>query len=137
MHRCFWPRIFLSSCALAATLSSARADDAPIASGLRPDGKVRADILSLKRTEGDTVTLRFALVNDSNQSVTVTVGNIRLIDLIGRMSYEPGVSSNGCSADPGSRTICWAVFAAPSSNTKTINVKFYDAFDLISTPISN
>jgi hypothetical protein len=29
------------------------------------------------------------------------------------------------------------VFAAPGSNTKSINVKFCDAFELISTPIGN
>jgi hypothetical protein len=31
------------------------ADDAPIASGKQANGNARADILSLKRTEGDTV----------------------------------------------------------------------------------
>jgi hypothetical protein len=102
-----------------------------------PDGKVRADMLSLKRTEGDTVTLRFAIVNDSNETVSVTVENMRLIDLVARTSYEPGVTSSMCSAESGAKAICWAVFAAPGPNTKSSNVKFYDNFDLISTPISN
>jgi hypothetical protein len=109
----------------------------PVASGVSSDGKVRADMLSLKRTEGDTVTLRFAIVNDSNKTVSVTMGNMRLIDLVGRTSYEPGVTSSTCSADSGAKAICWAVFAAPGSNTKSINVKFCDAFELISTPIGN
>jgi hypothetical protein len=109
----------------------------PVASGVSSDGKVRADMLSLRRTEGDTVMLRFAIVNDSNKTVSVTMGNMRLIDLVGRTSYEPGVTSSTCSADSGAKAICWAVFAAPGSNTKSINVKFYDAFELIPMPIGN
>jgi hypothetical protein len=124
------------SCALLASVR-AKADEAPIASGMSSDSKVRADMLSLKRTEGDTVTLRFAIVNDSNKTVSVTVGNMRLIDLVGRTSYEPGVTSSTCSADSGAKAICWAVFAAQGPNTKSINVKFYDAFELISTPIGD
>jgi hypothetical protein len=124
------------SCILASAVPT-KADDAPVASGVSSDGKVRADMLSLKRTEGDTVTLRFAIVNDSNRTVSTTLGNMRLIDLIGRTSYEPGVTSSSCSAEAGAKAICWAVFAAPGPNTKSINVKFYDDFDLISTPITN
>jgi hypothetical protein len=136
MRRQFLPVACVLSCVLA-SVSAAKADDAPVASGVSSDGKVRADILSLKRTEGDTITLRFALVNDSNRTISTTLGNMRLIDLLGRTSYEPGVTSSSCSADAGAKVICWAVFAAPGPNTKSINVKFYDAFDLISTPITN
>jgi outer membrane protein OmpA-like peptidoglycan-associated protein len=74
-----------------------KAHDAPVVSGVSADGKVHADMLSLKRTEGDTVTLRFAIVNDSNRTVSTTLGNMRLIDLVGRTSYEPGVTSSTCS----------------------------------------
>jgi hypothetical protein len=124
------------SCVLA-SIGAAKADDTPLASGVGSDGKVRADMLSLKRTEGDTVTLRFAIVNDSSKTVSITVGNMRLIDLVGRASYEPGVTSSTCSAESGAKAICWAVFAAPGPKTKSINVKFYDTFELISTPIGN
>ena len=102
-----------------ASVSAAKADDAPVASGVSADGKVRAEMLSLKRTEGDTVTLRFA------------------IDLVGRASYEPVVTSSTCSAESGAKAVCWAVFAAPGPDTKSINVKFYDTFELISTPIGS
>jgi hypothetical protein len=122
------------SCVLA-SVSAAKADDAAVASAVSADGKLRADMLSLKRTEGDSVTLRFAIVNDSNKTVSITVGSMRLIDLVGRASFEPGVTSSTCSAESGAKAICWAVFAAPGPNTKSINVKFYDAFELISTPI--
>jgi hypothetical protein len=134
VHRHFQSFALVLSCALA-SVSAAKADESPVASGVSADGKVRADMLSLKRTEGDTVTLRFAIVNDSNKTVSITVGNMRLIDLVGRASYEPGVTSSTCSAESGAKAICWAVFAAPGPNTKSINVKFYDTFELISTPI--
>jgi hypothetical protein len=137
MRRRFLSFVSVVSCAFLAAVSAAKADDAPVASGVSSDGKVRADMLSLKRTEGDTVTLRFAIVNDSNRTVSTTLGNMRLIDLVGRTSYEPGVTSSSCSAEAGAKAICWAVFAAPGPNTKSINVKFYDDFDLISTPITN
>lgn len=76
-------------------------------------------------------------MNDSNKTVSVTVGNMRLIDLVGRASYEPGVTSSTCSAESGAKAVCWAVFAAPGPDTKSINVKFYDTFELISTPIGS
>jgi hypothetical protein len=134
VRRHFQSFALVLSCVLA-SVSAAKADDAPAVSGLSADGKVHADILSLKRTEGDTVTLRFAIVNDSNKTVSITVGNMRLIDLVGRASYEPGVTSSTCSAESGAKAVCWAVFAAPGPDTKSINVKFYDTFELISTPI--
>jgi hypothetical protein len=134
VRRHFQSFALVLSCVLA-SVSAAKADDAPVVSGVSADGKVHADILSLKRTEGDTVTLRFAIVNDSNKTVSITVGNMRLIDLVGRASYEPGVTSSTCSAESGAKAVCWAVFAAPGPDTKSINVKFYDTFELISTPI--
>jgi hypothetical protein len=134
VRRHFQSFALVLSCVLA-SVSAAKAHDAPVVSGVSADGKVHADMLSLKRTEGDTVTLRFAIVNDSNRTVSTTLGNMRLIDLVGRTSYEPGVTSSTCSAESGAKAICWAVFAAPGPNTKSINVKFYDTFELISTPI--
>jgi hypothetical protein len=114
----------------------AAAAEAPIASGQQTNGKVSAEILSLNRTEGDTLTLRFAVVNDSNQSLSLTLGNMNLIDLVNRRSYSPGLTSQKCRAEPSTRSICWAVFAAPPANVKTINVQFYEDFDLISVPLS-
>jgi hypothetical protein len=137
MYRSSWRNILAISIAATCGVCSAQADSASIASGLRSDGKVRADVLSLKRTEGDTVTLRFSVINDSSQTVTVAVSLMKLVDLVGRASYSPGISSDTCHADPGSHATCWAVFAAPAPDTKNINVKFYDDFDLIPAPISN
>ena len=133
-------RIFVAlvACCLRALMPGpALADDAPIASGQTANGKARADILSLKRTEGDTVTIRFAIINNGNQTLSMTLGNMKLIDLVNRRSYSPGVTSPNCRTEAGERSICWAVFAAPNGSTKTINVQFYENFDLISTPIAD
>jgi hypothetical protein len=117
--------------------AQAQAEDQPVATGGSPDGKVRIEVLSLKRTEGDTTTLRFAIVNDGNAEFSPVLANLRLLDLVSRRSYEPGLSSSNCRGAPGTRTVCWAMFAAPPPNTKTLTVKFYENIDLISgVPIS-
>jgi hypothetical protein len=67
----------------------------------------------------------------------MTLANMKLIDLANRRSYSPGVSSSSCRTEPGERTICWAVFAAPNANVKTINVQFYEDFGLIPVSIVN
>jgi len=63
------------------------ADDQPAASGTGEDGKVRVDVLSIKRTEGETVTLRFNLVNNSGSDFSIVLGNMHLVDLVNRRSY--------------------------------------------------
>ena len=117
--------------------AAARADDAVLASGNQTNGKAHVDILSLKRTEGDTLTIRFVVVNDGNRTMTLYLPNLRLIDLINRRSYGTGVTSTNCAVEPGARTNCWAVFAAPPANVKSINVTFHEDFGLISVPIEN
>ena len=115
----------------------ARADDAPIATGRNSSGKVRVEILSLKRTEGDTVTLRFALVNDGRENVHLTLPNMTLLDLVNRRRFSTGVTSTSCRAANGERQICWAMFAAPNPNVRSLNVMFFEDFDLIPVPISD
>lgn len=113
----------------------ALAQEAPIARGIQDNGKAVIEILSLARTEGDTVTLRLALVNENNRDMSLVLGNMRLIDLTNRRRYEPGLDSGGCRADAGQRRVCWAIFAAPPPGVKSINVKFYEDFPLISVPL--
>jgi hypothetical protein len=128
----------LISCALSAQpLVNAHADEAPIASGQQTNGKARVDILSLKRTEGGTVTLRFAVTNENNADLSMTIGNMRLIDLVNRRTYSPGLESPSCRIPSTEKHICWAMFAAPNASVNMINVSFYEDFGLIPVPISN
>ena len=116
---------------LALPLSSARTEDRPLASTATHDGKVHVDILSLKRTEGKTVTLRFVLANDGERDFSMVVGNIHLVDLAARRSYGAGLMSSSCSTPPGGHVNCWATFAAPPEATKTLAVQFYENLDLV------
>ena len=130
-------RLAFLICAFAALASHrAIADDAPIASGKQTNGKARAEILSLKRTEADTITLRFAVANEDNSDLSMTISNMQLIDLVNRRTYQPGIQSSSCRIPAGERRVCWAVFAAPIASVRTLNVKFYEDFDLIPVPIT-
>jgi hypothetical protein len=101
-----------------------------------PNGKVRVEVLSLKRMEGNTVQLRWLLTNSDNRGFSMTTANARLVDLVGRREYAPGLQSQ-CRAEPDEQQTCWAVFGAPSTITKTISVRFYEQFDLLTgVPIS-
>ena len=127
----------LSVCALVACAPHrASAEDTPIASGQQTNGKARAEILSLKRTEADTLTLRFAIANEDNRDLAITISNMQLVDLVNRRIYKPGLESNSCRIPAGERRICWAVFAAPNASVRMLNVKFYEDFDLIPVQIS-
>lgn len=119
------------ACMLSCAALSVRAEDRPVASAVSQNGKVRAEILSLKRIEGDLVTLRFQLVNEDNKDFRITPMNLHLLDLTARRDYSAGLASNTCSAAPGQRTVCWATFAAPPRGTKSMTVRFYEAFDLV------
>jgi hypothetical protein len=112
-------------------MTAAWADDAPVGSARSADGHVRIDVLSLKRTEGDTATLRFTVVNDGNADFSIVLLNMHLIDLVARRSYDVGLSSSSCNTPPGKQLTCWAMFAAPPPNTRTITVRFYEPIDLI------
>jgi hypothetical protein len=102
-----------------------------LGTAISSDGKTRVDILSLKHTEGDTVTLRFQVTNDGNDTYGVTVGNARLIDMAGRRIYSPGLTTNNCSVPAGQQLACYAVFGAPPAGTPKMAVQFYEKLDLI------
>ena len=124
--------VCLGAC-LALPLSSAHAEDGPpIASTATHDGKVHVDIVSLKRTEGKTVTLRFVVANNGDGNFSMVVGNIHLVDLAARRSYGAGLMSPSCSTPPGEQVSCWATFAAPPDATKALAVQFYENLDLVS-----
>jgi hypothetical protein len=117
--------------------SVAVAQDQAIASVMTADGKVRVDILSLKRTEAETLTLRLMISNNSNERYDPVLGNIRLIDLIGRRVYSPGLTSPTCTTQVGQKQSCYAIFGAPPSGTQKLNIQFYEKLDLITgVPVS-
>jgi hypothetical protein len=117
---------------------AAAADEKPIASTASQNGKLRVEILSLKRIEADLVTLRWQIVNDDVKDFSMTPANARLLDLAGRREYSPGLVSNGCRAESGKRTLCWATFGAPPQATKAMAVKFYENLEMVlGVPVTN
>lgn len=128
----------MTAAALSGIGMAAMAQDKPIGEALTQDGKVRVEVLSLKRIEGNLITLRWRVVNDGSSNFSMTPGNMRLVDLAGRRQYEPGLMSSQCAAKPDERTLCWATFAAPPAATKALAVKFYEQFDLLTgVPITD
>jgi len=128
-------RVALPLCRVAALAPyRASADEAPIAIGHQTNGKARVEVLSLKRTEADTLTLRFAIVNENNEDLSLTVANLDLVDLANRRTSRPGLTSS-CRIPAGERRVCWAVFGAPLASARSLTMKFYEDFDLIPVPL--
>jgi hypothetical protein len=128
----------LISCALSAQpLVNAHADETPISSAQQINGKARVDILSLKRTEGGTVTLRYAITNENNTDMNISTVYIQMIDLVNRRTYSPGLTSHSCSIPSTEKRICWVMFGAPNASVSMVNVTFAEDFGLIPVPISN
>lgn len=116
---------------LSSPVPAALAEEKPVASAATEDAKEHVDILSLKRTEGGTVTLRFVVTNTRDSDFSMVAGNIHLVDLAARRSYGAGLTSSSCNAPPGGKVICWAIFGAPPVATKTMAVQFYENIDLL------
>ena len=121
----------LGACAALFATSPAFSAAPVLGAASSPDGKARVEILSLKRTEGETVTLRFQVTNSGNDTYSMTLGNSRLVDIVGRRIYSPGLTSSGCSAPAGQQLACYAVFGAPPAGTQKMSVQFYEKLDLI------
>ena len=121
----------LGACAVLTATSPAFSATPALGSATSPDGKTRVEILSLKRTEGETVTLRFQVVNDGNDTFSMTLGNSKLVDMVGRRIYSPGLTSSGCSVPAGQHLACYAVFGAPPAGTQKMSVQFYEKLDMI------
>jgi len=126
----------ISGAALALATSGALAQGA-IATADGEQSGVRIDI-----TCGDTVTMRFTLVNESGEtvnpydlfeSVQSDVRNVYLIDAAGRKKYLTIMdATNNCvcsgglshSLDNGKSTPLWARFPAPPAQVKEVSAIF-------------
>jgi hypothetical protein len=129
--------LWLSTPLMALSGAAALADEQPVASATNAEGKVRVDVLSLKRTEGDTVTLRIVVVNNGNDNYPIVMSSVKLVDIVNRRTYGAGLSTSVCNPAPDQRLTCWAMYAAPPANTKTMSVQIPEHFDLITgIPVS-
>lgn len=129
----------LAATAFLAVVSGALAQDA-IATADGETTGVRIEITELSRSSGETVTLKFRLINDSGENAspyglmeTSDVGNVHLLDAAGRKKYLAITDSDGkcvCSGglttqlDPGKSINLWARFPAPPVEVKEVSVVF-------------
>lgn len=132
----------ISGAALALSLAtSAALAQGAIATADGEQPGVRIDITELKRTSGDTVTMKFTLVNDSGSAVSPydlftnsQVKYVYLIDAAGKKKYLPIMDAEGdcvCSHDlghnfPGDQNSMnlWARFPAPPAEVDEVSVVF-------------
>jgi hypothetical protein len=124
-------RTILISALLVLPVWGAYAEEQPVGSVTSSNRKVRVEVLSLKHTEGNTIQLRWRVVNADNQPYSMTPLNEKLVDMAARREYSAGLVSSSCRAEPDQRATCWAVFAAPPANTKTMTVRFDESLDLL------
>ncbi len=103
---------------------------------------IRAEIIALKRSSGDTLTLKFRIVNESDKSMdpsckmreTATepcgpISGVHILDTVGGKKYLVLRDSTGrcICADvgtigPGKSLLLWAKFPAPPAETRTVSV---------------
>jgi hypothetical protein len=133
---------------LGATLALAPAFAAdPVAKTDGEKAGVRIEVVELKRSSGDTLTLRFNLVNDTGEAFkpddyyfgdykgyvnqdSGDLGAITLIDAVGKKKYfvvrdtdKNCLCSNDIPSVNGkSRVALWAKFPAPPVDVKKISV---------------
>lgn len=119
---------------------------------------VRIEVQELKRTSGDTLTLKFALINDSNESYLLyscvlcdpekndhgTVSGVNLIEGVGKKKYFVVRDTEGAclcsrslySVDSKSRANLWAKFPAPPADVSRITVVVPHFTPMEDVPIS-
>jgi hypothetical protein len=122
------------------TAAAPVATEAVLATTQQTNGKARINILSLKKTEGDTMTLRYVVVNDNRESLYINRNDMSILDLVNRRKYGAGQSSE-CTVRSDQQQLCWAIFAAPKDNPQTLSVEIKTTgappFDLVSVPYSS
>lgn len=117
---------------------------------------VTVDITELKRTGGDTLTLKFTMSNGSSKNIDFnynfgdgtndfnTIGATHLLDVTNKKKYFVVRDSNGkctCSYDqssltPGAKRNLWAKFPAPPANVSKITVAIPHFIPVDDVPIS-
>ena len=120
----------------------------------------RIEVTELKRTSGGTLSLKFAMVNDSDKSLGFgydfgspdnhigdhgTVGGITLVDPVNKKKYfvvRDSESKCVCSSDvkdipKGSRANLWAKFPAPPASVGKITIVVPHFAPIDDVPIAN
>ncbi len=120
------------------------AEDEPVATTDSEQPGIRLEVTEFARTSGGTLTLKFAIINESDESLGFShefgdpsvgsdygsIGGTHLIDNEGQKKYlvlrdqdQKCVCSSGLSSvEAGSSLNLWAKFPAPPADVKQISV---------------
>lgn len=154
-----------SSAPAPATTTTAAPTPAPaagaaIATADGEKGGVTASLKELKRTSGDTISLKFVITNGSDKRLGIgydftdhdhqvidfaSIGGVQLIDPVGKKKYFVARDSEGkcvCSRglkdiDAGASLNVWAKFPAPPADVQKISVIIPHFSPMDDVPISN
>jgi hypothetical protein len=117
---------------------------------------IRIDVTQFARASGDTVNLRFVLVNESAEELGMTnhmtdstmgeygtVGGIHLVDPVNKRKYFVVRDADNkcvCSRDisgvePGKTATLWAKFPAPPADVQRISIVFPKFLPLDDVPL--
>ena len=119
---------------------------------------LRVEVTELKRGSGDTVNLKFVLINDSDKKLTLSgsylgagtgpdyksVGGVHLVDPAGKKKYlvvRDAEQKCLCSTDipdagSNTRTNFWAKFPAPPADVQKVSVVIPHFIPMDDVPIS-
>jgi len=154
-------RLCLSALTIAAIAPSLVFAADPVATTDGEKSGVHIAVVDLKRSSGDTLTLRFNLINESADKLELTgwyfgdykgyqnqdignLGAITLIDPVGKKKYfvvrdtdKNCVCSNDIKdVNSKSQTALWAKFPAPPADVRKISVLIPHFMPLDDVPIS-
>ena len=143
---------------LAMLLPSASDAAEPIASTEGEQPGIRLDVTELKRTSGDTVMLKFTILNEGDERFGFghnfgdpqqggdygTIGGVHLVDAANKKKYLVIRDSDGkclCSAglddiEVGKSRALWARFPAPPQDVQEISIVVPHFIPLDDVPIS-
>lgn len=130
-----------------------------IATTERDTPGTRIEVQEVKRTSGDTVTVKFAMINDSDKELSFGyeyvdpdhsikhyggIGGIHLIDAAGKKKYfVVRDTENAClcsrsvpKISPKSRANLWAKFPAPPADVQKITVVMPHLIPMDDVPLS-
>lgn len=131
---------------------------APIASTEGEVPGLRLDVTELKRTSGGTLTLKFTVYNETDQTLSTTtlgepgagqdyrsVGGVYLIDAAGMKKYlvvRDGDDHCVCSRDiedidKGNYATMWAKFPAPPDDVQAMGIVIPHFIPIDDVPIGN
>ena len=132
---------------------------APLATAEGPFSGVRVEVTELKRTTGETLSLRFTIINDSNRPLRVpdvgvssaalvqdssyAISGVHLIDLVGKKKYFVAKDTAGScvcsrfdSIPAGRGANHWARFSAPPDDVAKLSIVIPSFSPMDDVPVS-